>query len=252
MKNLLYILLILLSSCSTYYVNSQSPSTYTLTQEIVVQDYPTINYVPIYSFTPFYSNNYYLPFYRYYFLNYNYYANSWNFNWSPYQFYGCNNYYNWNSWYNPYPTYGYNNWNYYNHHNHIYNNPFYQSANNHWKPLQQNNYTSVKQTDYKTYSDNKPVRQYTQPERSVNQRQNFETSKSNYRPSTQQVPNKYPPSNRPSYNQTPRISSPSSQQPRQNVRQYQQPVRQQPRHSPQPSHKNNMNVRPNSNVKMGR
>ena len=225
MKNLLYILLILLSSCSTYYVNSQSPNTYTLAQEIIVQDYPTITYVPTYSFTSFYSNNYYLPFYRYYFLDYNYYANSWNFNWSPYQFYGYNNYHNWYSWYNPYQMYGYNNWNYYNHNNHIYNNPFYQSANNCWKPVQNNKpYESVKQTNYKTYSDNRPTREYKQPVK--------EQPKQNIR---------------------------QYQQPDRQVQQrqeYQQPVRQQPRqeirHSSQPSHKNNVNVRPNSNVKMGR
>ena len=242
MKNLFYILLIvLLSSCSRYYVNTQSPSTYTLAQEIVVQDYPTINYVPIYSFRPYYSNNYYLPFYRYYFIDFNYYANSWNFNWNPYQFYGYNNYYNW---YNPYPTYGYNNWNYHNHHHHHnYYNPFYQSVNNCWKPAQQNNYnsvkqnnySSVKQTNYKTYSDNKPVRQYTQPVKEQ-PRQDIRQ----YKQPDRQV------------QQRQEYQQPVRQQPRQDVRQYQQPVKQQPRHSPQPSHKNNMNVRPSSNVKMGR
>ena len=236
MKNLFYILLIvLLSSCSTYYVNSQSPSNYTPVQETIIQDYPaypTINYVPTYSLTSYYSNNYYLPFYRYYFVNYNYYGNSWNFNWNPYQFYGYNNYYNW---YNPYPMYGYNNWHYNNHHHHHnYYNPFYKSANNHLKLAQHNkSYSSLKQTNYKTYSDNKPVRQYKQP---VKQEPRQDVKQ------YQQPVKQY--------------QQPVKQQPRQEMRQYQQPVKQQPRqemrHLPQPSHKNNMNVRPSSNVKMGR
>ena len=243
MKNLLYILLIvLLSSCSTYYVNSQSPSNYTPVQEIVVQDYPiypTITYVPTYSFTSFYSIDYYLPFYRYYFVNYNYYANSWNFNWNPYQFYGYNNYYNW---YNLYPTYGYNNWNYHNHyHHHNHYNPFYQSANNYWKPAAQQNksYESVKQTNYKTYSDNRPTREYKQPVK--------EQPKQNIR--QYQQPDRQ-------VQQRQEYQQPVREQPKQDVRQYQQPVRQQPRqemrHSPQPSHKNNVNVKSNPNVKMGR
>jgi hypothetical protein len=62
-------------------------------------------------------------------------------------------------------------------------------------------------TETRTYEQPKKVEQriqVTQPERPTYQRQNFETPKSNYRPS-----------NRPSYNQSPRISSPSRQPSRQ-------------------------------------
>jgi len=69
--------------------------------------------------------------------------------------------------------------------------------------------TPSRNTETRTYEQPKKVEQriqVTQPERSVNQRQNFETPKSNYRPS-----------NRPSYNQSPRISSPSRQPLRQST-----------------------------------
>jgi hypothetical protein len=88
--------------------------------------------------------------------------------------------------------------------------------------------TPSRNTETRTYEQPKKVEQriqVTQPERPTYQRQNFETPKSNYRPS-----------NRPSYNQTPRISSPP-----------QQPSRQ----SPQPR-TNNGGTRNNFGVKGGR
>ena len=75
--------------------------------------------------------------------------------------------------------------------------------------------TPSRNTETRTYEQPKKVEQriqVTQPERPTYQRQE-RTYQS--RPSTNQVPTKYPSSNRPSYNQSPRISSPSRQPSRQ-------------------------------------
>ena len=182
--------------------------------------YPTVNYWGWNSWNGWnYHNNWNYTYYPYYLNNWAYYNNIYH----PYT-------------YNPYfihPNQGFSNF------NPGCNSPFYiQKTNN------KSNYTSQKPQHTKYLSDNSPtkpldlnkgsyerpkqdLRNYneqryntpsrntetrtyeepqkvTQPERTYQSRPNYETPKSNYRPS-----------NRPTYNQSPRISSPSPQPSRQ-------------------------------------
>ena len=193
--------------------------------------YPTVNYWGWNSWNGWnYYNNWNYTYYPYYLNNWAYYNNL-------YHPYTCNPYF-------IHPNQGFSNF------NPGCNSPFYiQKTNN------KSNYTSQKPQHTNYFSDNSPtkpldlnkgsyerpkqdLRNYneqryntpsrntetrtyeepqkvTQPERTYQSRPNYETPKSNYRPTTDQLPTKYQPSNRTTYNQSPRISSPSPQPSRQ-------------------------------------
>ena len=188
--------------------------------------YPTVNYWGWNSWNGWnYYNNWNYTYYPYYLNNWAYYNNLYH----PYT-------------YNPYfihPNQGFSNF------NPGCNSPFYiQKTNN------KSNYTSQKPQHTKYLSDNSPTKpldlnkgsyerpkqdlrnyneqRYNTPSRNTEtrtyeepqkvtqpERPNYEKPKSNYRPTTDQLPTKYPSSNRPSYNQSPRISSPSPRPSRQ-------------------------------------
>jgi len=162
MKTLFYLLLLIgLTSCTTYNASSQSPNQYTsVTEQVIIEDpSPTITYItytPTMTFSSYYNYTHYWGWRRYYFAGYPMYLDTWN----PYPRRWYWSYYAWNSYY-PW-SYNHNNWNYHhnwNHHNH--HNPFFTPVahNNHHKP---NHIQHNKPLPVKRYKPNnpQPVRNY--------------------------------------------------------------------------------------------
>lgn len=197
MKTLFYLLLLVgLTSCTTYNVSSQSPSQYNSVNEQVIIEEPAtvtyINYVPTFTFSSYYNYTHYWGWRRYYFAGYPMYLDTWN----PYPRRWYWSYYAWN--YHPY-TWNYYNWNYSNwHYNNWYHNNWYNPNNCYspfFSPVAQSNhrkltnykrietnkqYTSIPSTTSRkpnrvpTYNKPQPVRnyQYTKPQQPVRQQYN--------------------------------------------------------------------------------
>ena len=172
MKIVFYLLLLVgLTSCTTYSVSSQSPNQYTpVSEQVIIEDPDVvyIDYTPTLTFTSFYTYRYYQywNWRRYYFAGYPNYWNTyhnywgWNYyNWNPYQ-------YNWN-YYNPYAWNHYN-WNHYNWyhnnwHSHHYN-PFFSPVVNSNNKKPNHKYTSTPVNNYKKL-DRTPTYYKPQPSR---------------------------------------------------------------------------------------
>ena len=159
MKTLFYLLLLVgITSCTTYNASSQSPNQYTsVSEQIIIEEPATvtyINYVPTFTFASYYNYNYYWGWRKYYFDGYPMYLNDWNpyprrrywnsYAWNPHYSWSYN-YYNWNH---------HHNWNY--HHNH--HNPFFTPVahHNHHKP-NHIQHKSISKNHNQVVSHNKPL-----------------------------------------------------------------------------------------------
>ena len=199
MKTLFYFLLLVgLTSCTTYNVSSQTPNQYTSVTEQVIIEEPTtityINYTPTLTFSSYYNYTYYWNWRKYYFAGYPMYLTNWNpyprrwywgYNWNPYQ---------WNYWnhYNPY-AWNHHNWYNYNwHHNnwhHPHHNSFFspvaQSNHNkltHHKKIEPTHrYTSIPSTPSRK-PDRAPIYNRVQSSRPTYNRTNYRAPQSQRQP----------------------------------------------------------------------